>query len=87
MIQCKVLTREVGFFGVHMGVRGGPPSIYHGGTPPLRAQPPHRNVQYRRGYVPPLRGVSAYSRTAYRYLVLNIRTDALTLHRHSQYAQ
>ena len=32
---------------------GGPPPLYTWGHPPQRAQPPHRNVQYRRGYVPP----------------------------------
>ena len=35
----------------------------------------------------PLQGVSAHSRTAYRYLVLNTCTDALTLHGHTQYEQ
>ena len=71
---------------------GGSPSIYTWGGTPLSiymggrgGTPLHAYMQYSKGYVPPLRGGECTQQNRYRYLVVSIGTDALTLHGHSQY--
>ena len=75
---------------MHMGSGGVPPYIYMG--VPLSiymgggGSPLHVKEQYSWGTYPHYRG-ECTQQDSYRYLVLNTCTDALTLQRHSQYAQ